>query len=336
MSAGTSGREAHSSVRRVLRRGFGKGEPGRESQIRQGRGGPSRDEARARRAITVGRVKSLAEMLGHPADARLIIVSADRMGTTHSSTAGCYRAIREGAATTGTVVMPGVWSRHAAELYRGEDLGVNLTLNSELDWFRWGPLTNAPSLLDGDGGFPRTLRDLWDHADLDEVRRECRAQLERAVLWGFDVTHLTTHMGAMQQRPEFFDVLLNLAVAFDLPVRLESGEAEANAGFPFRSLAEAEGIVFPDHFRLARGDVRRHAAERLADLAPGVTELSLCPALDEPEIHAVDPRAASGADQLELALSQELAQALADSGATAIGYREMRDAQRARRRSGRP
>ena len=273
-------------------------------------------------------MESLAERLGHRPGARLVIVSADRLGTTHSSTAGGYRALRDGAATTGTIVMPGAWARHAAELYRGEDLGVHLTLNSELDCFRWGPITNAPSLLDGDGGFPRTLQDLWDHADLDEVRRECRAQVERAVLWGFDITHLTTHMAALQQRPEFFDVLLDLAVSFDLPIRLEGAEAEANAGFPFRSLAEAEGIVFPDHFRLVRGDARPMVVEQLADLAPGVTELSLCPALDEPEIHAIDPAAARRVDDLALALSEEAARMLQEAGAVTIGYRALRSAQR--------
>ena len=277
-------------------------------------------------------MESLVERLGHPPDAKLVIVSADRIGTTHSSTAGGYRALRDGAATTGTIVMPGAWARHAAELYRGEDLGVHLTLNSELDCFRWGPITNAPSLLDGDGGFPRTLQDLWDHADLDEVRRECRAQLERAVLWGFDVSHLTTHLAALQQRPEFFDVLLDLAVAFDLPLRLEGGEAEANAGFPFRSLATAEGVLFPDHFRLVRGDARRHVAEQLADLKPGITELSLCPALDEPEIHAIDPAAAGRVDDLALALSAELTGMLRRSGAVTVGYLALRSAQR---RSGR-
>ncbi len=257
-----------------------------------------------------------------------MIVSADRIGTTHSSTAGGYQALRDGAATTGTIVMPGAWARHASELYRGEDLGVHLTLNSELDCFRWGPITNAPSLLDGDGGFPRTLQDLWDHADLDEVRRECRAQLERAVLWGFDVTHLTTHLAALQQRPEFFDVLLDLAVAFDLPVRLEGGDAEAKSGFPFRSLATDEGIVFPDHFRLVRGNARPHVMEQLADLKPGVTELSLGPALDEPEIHAIDPTAAGRVDDLALALSAEMAGMLQQSGAVLVGYRELRSAQR--------
>ena len=78
---------------------------------------------------------------------------------------------------------------------------MHLTLNAEHDRYRWGPITHAPSLLDGDGGFPRTVTDVWDHADLDEVRRELRAQVERAILRGFDVSHLDSHMGTLQLRP---------------------------------------------------------------------------------------------------------------------------------------
>ena len=69
---------------------------------------------------------------------------------------------------------------------------------------------------------------MWDHADLDEVRKECRAQLERAIYWGFDVSHIDSHMGTMQLRPEFFDVYLELAVDFRLP--LADGRARAANG----------------------------------------------------------------------------------------------------------
>ena len=109
---------------------------------------------------------------------------------------------------------------------------MRLTLNAEHDLYRWGPITQAPSLLDGDGGFPRTVTDVWDHADLDEVRRECRAQVERAVLWGFDISHLDAHMDALLLRPEFFDIYLELAVDFGLPLRLPDGAVEPNVGLP--------------------------------------------------------------------------------------------------------
>ena len=112
-------------------------------------------------------------------------------------TSACYDALRDGVATSASLMVPAPWAREAAARYRGEDVGVHLTLNAEHDLYRWGPITHAPSLLDGDGGFPRTVDDLWDHADLDEVRRECRAQIERAIVWGFDVSHLDSHLAAL-------------------------------------------------------------------------------------------------------------------------------------------
>src|SRR5947209_4873263 len=130
---------------------------------------------------------TLAERLGFPSDAKLLIVNCNDL------------------ASSATLMVPCPWARDAAARYRGEDVGVHLTLNAEFDLYRWGPITQAPSLLDGDGGFPRTVEDVWDHADLDEVRRELRAQVERALYWGFDVSHLDSHMGTVQLRSEFFD-----------------------------------------------------------------------------------------------------------------------------------
>jgi predicted glycoside hydrolase/deacetylase ChbG (UPF0249 family) len=101
-------------------------------------------------------------------------------------------------------------------MYDGDDIGVHLTLNAEHPSYRWGPLTHAPSLLSGEGGFPRSIDDLWEHADPSEVLRECRAQIERAIAWGIDVTHLAPHLSAITLRPEFFDIYLELAVEFRL------------------------------------------------------------------------------------------------------------------------
>src|SRR5437588_10389891 len=177
---------------------------------------------------------TLAERLGWAPDAKLLIVNCDDLGSSHAANLGVYEALRLGFATSAGLMVPCPWSREAAARYRGEDVGVHLTLNAPFDLYRWGPITQAPSLLDGDGGFPRTVEDLWDHADLDEVRRECRAQIERAIVWGFDVSHLTCHLSVMTLRPEFFDIYMELADEFRLPVRLPSTVSERDAGFPFR------------------------------------------------------------------------------------------------------
>jgi predicted glycoside hydrolase/deacetylase ChbG (UPF0249 family) len=284
-------------------------------------------------------VTSLAEQLGHEPDAKLVIFTADDLGSSHAANVGVYEALRSGLATSASLMVPCPWAREAAARYRGEDVGVHLTLNAEHDLYRWGPITQAPSLLDGDGGFPRTTTDLGEHADVDEVRRECRAQIERAIYWGFDVSHLSSHLGAMERRPELFDVALELAVEFRLPLRLPDAAAELDIGFPFRQLTAAEGVIAPDYLvRVAipplgrndqRAPVRRLAERALFDLRPGVTEICLRPAIDTAELRSLASDWASRVDDHDLAIADGALRSLAArAGATMIGYRSLRELQR--------
>jgi predicted glycoside hydrolase/deacetylase ChbG (UPF0249 family) len=277
-------------------------------------------------------VTTLAERLGHRPDTKLVILSCDDLGASHASNVGVFQALREGAATCASLMVPAPWAFHAAGIATpADDIGVHLTLNAEHSCYRWGPITHAPSLLSGEGGFPRSLADLWEHADQSEVQRELRAQIERAIAWGVDVTHLAPHLSAITLRPEFFDVYLELADEYRLPIRLPSTVSAEQAGFPFRRLAADEGVVFPDHFD---HDWRAGSSQRVFDaiaaLQPGVTEIHVQPAIDTPEVRAFAGDAADGwiAD-LELATSAALRAALEQADAVMIGFRELRAAQRA-------
>lgn len=271
----------------------------------------------------------LTERLGYGTDDRVVILTCDNLGRTHAANVAAYEAIRRGLATGATLMVPCPWARAAAAEYRGDDVGVHLTLNAELDLYRWGPITQAPSLLDGDGGFPRTVADLWDHADTEEVRRECRAQIERAILWGFDITHLDSHRGALIQRPEFFDVYLELAVELQLPIRLDDTDAQAVAGFPFRELARAEGVLSPDQVVGMGSSPPRQVLEQVVfDLEPGVTEICVQPALETPELRALDPQWARRVEEYHLlAHDPGFADLVQRSGAHMIGYAAVREVQ---------
>ena len=296
---------------------------------------------------------ALVERLGYGPGDRLLVLSCAELGVFHAGNAAIYEALRNGTATAATLLVPAPWARGAAAQYRGEDIGVGLTLNAEHDLYRWGPITHAPSLLDGDGGFPRTPADLWDHADLDEVRRECRAQLERAIYWGFDVSHLDAHLGAVHLKPEFFDVFLDLAEEFRLPLRLPDARAERLAGFPFRSLAAERGVVSPDRVirtgdRAGRPPGRREGsasdstgtddahlkaqlAEMFAGIEPGVTEVCLRPALDTPELRAAAPDWQQRTHDRGLLSSKAALAAAADEArVTFLGYRALRELMRGR------
>ena len=123
-----------------------------------------------------------------------------------------------------------------------------------------------------------------------------------------------------------------MAVEFALPIRLPSTVTAEQAGFPFRRLAEDEGVVFPDHFD---HDWRAGSAERvyaaIDSLEPGVTEIHVQPAIDTPEVRALGESAQGWIDDLALVTSDDLRQRLADRGAILIGYRALRDAMRAMR-----
>src|SRR3954447_26309654 len=236
---------------------------------------------------------TLARRLGYDDDAKLVIISCDDLGASHAANIGVYSALRDGVATCASLMVPAPWARDAALRYAPtDDIGVHLTLNCEYEAYRFGPITHAPSLLSGEAGFPRRIADLWEHADTEEVRRECRAQIERALAWGIDVTHLAPHLTAITLRPEFFDVYIELAVEFRLPVRLPSTITKDDAGFPFRALAADEGVLFPDHFDHDwRAGSRERVYDAIAHLEPGVTEIHVQPAIDTPEVQAISESA---------------------------------------------
>ena len=275
---------------------------------------------------------TLAERLGHAADTKYVIISCDDLGSCHAANEGVFDALRHGVATCASLMVPAPWARHAAmQAEPTDDLGVHLTLNCEHESYRFGPITVAPSLLSGEGGFPRHLDDLWEHADPAEVLRECRAQIERAMAWGIDVTHLAPHLSVITLRPEFFDVYLELAVEYRLPIRLPSTISAEQAGFPFRRLAEAEGVWFPDHFDHDwRAGSRERVYDAIRSLRPGVTEIHVQPVVDTPEVRAITDMAELWIDDHELVTADAtLRTLLAESGAVPIGYRTLRDAMRA-------
>ena len=160
-------------------------------------------------------------------------------------------------------------------------------------------------------------------------RREGRAQIERAILWGFDLTHLSSHLQALCLRPELFDVYPELAVEFRLPVGLP--RSDLDLGYPARRLAADEQVLTPDHVVAAPWgqEARPVLDQALRQLEPGVTELQVRPAVDTPEIRSIAPHWPAYVSDAHLVSDDwTFRSALARSGATRIGYRALRDAQR--------
>ncbi|WP_430424234.1 ChbG/HpnK family deacetylase [Phenylobacterium sp.] len=272
---------------------------------------------------------TLAERLGFSSDAKLLIVNCDDLGSSASANRAIGEVMRRGAASSSTLMVPCPWALDGVRRAQDGGIGVHLTLTAEYPAYRWRSLTGASSLHDAEGYLPTTAEAVWDRADLADVRAECRAQIEQAFAWGVDVTHLDTHMGVMQLERRYFEIFLDLAAEYRLPVRMFGARAEERLGFAARGAARAEGILYPDHMIDVWGRPRGSVAERLANLRPGVTELFLHPVEDGPELRAYDPthtdiRTGDYAEMLSPAFSDLIDAA----GARLITFAALRDLQR--------
>lgn len=287
--------------------------------------------------FVVGQRPTVAEQLGFGPDARLVIVNCDDLGSSAAANAAIYRALRSNAATSASLMVPCPAASAAVADYRGEDVGVHLTLNSEWDDVRWRPLTHAPALCEADGTLHRSPGSTVG-ASPEVVLTECRAQIHRALEWGVDVSHLDTHMHSLLSAEALSEVYVRLADEFALPLRLR-GRPGAHRRFGItvsrrpgaaRELAARLGVLAPDHLAFCPIPARPRIEQVLGGLRAGVTEIFLHPADDDAELRASHPDWEGRVEDAQL-LEHELRGLVEGAGATTIGYRELRDLQRSLR-----
>jgi predicted glycoside hydrolase/deacetylase ChbG (UPF0249 family) len=175
-----------------------------------------------------GRLATVAEHLGYSPGDTLLIINGDDFGLN----AGVNRAVAElfrlQRITSTTIMVPAVAYRDALALCRkpgGFACGVHLSLTSDYTDDGSRPVSKPggiPSLIVQNDRFHPDRIEFFGHAVPEEAYREAKAQIERALADGIDVTHLDSHEGSLQFRPEFAEVYVRLAAEFRLPVRVGS------------------------------------------------------------------------------------------------------------------
>lgn len=170
-----------------------------------------------------------AEKLGFDTDVKVVILHVDDLGMSYSSNVGAIQAMTEGIANSGSLMMPCPWVpgmvRYMKE-HTGMDIGLHLTLTSEWDDYRWGPVagvSGVPSLVDDEGKLWDNVGLVVENASTKDVEKEIRAQIDLAYRMGIQPTHLDSHMGAVFATPEFLQVYVSLGIEYGIPVLLPGG-----------------------------------------------------------------------------------------------------------------
>ena len=276
---------------------------------------------------------------------RVVILHADDVGMCQATVYAFSDLVDFGLISSAALMAPCPWFFAAAAVCREKpaaDVGIHLTLTSEWETYRWGPLSTrgpASGLVDSQGCFFRTRAEAQQNARPEAVAAEIQAQYDRVVAEGIQPTHMDTHMGVIAH-PNLIPTYIGFCLVHRLPPMifrmdvdgwLQTGLDLQTAQMAVQQMnaLEEQGMPLLDHLRMVPLDTPENRLERvrrmLSELEPGITHFIVHPAKDTPELRAITPDWACRVADYQVFTSDEMRVWLRDSGLQVIGYRAIQD-----------
>ena len=181
-----------------------------------------------------------------------LLIRCDDVGMCHAVNLAVRDLIATGVPFSASVMFACPWYLEAAAILAQHpqvSVGVHLTLNSEWEHYKWGPVlgrSRVPSLVDADGHFFPTEEAFTARGvDLKEVEAELRAQIDRAKSTGLRIDYLDVHMQTAYSTPELRALVETLARDYRLGIATYFGERSGTmwAVPPERKLSALLGFV---------------------------------------------------------------------------------------------
>ncbi|MCJ7466449.1 MAG: polysaccharide deacetylase family protein [Maribacter sp.] len=283
--------------------------------------------------------QNIAQRLGYPADAKLLIIHADDLGVAHSQNRATFEQLKSGPVNSASIMVPCPWFQEVvanAQKNQSLDLGLHLTLTSEWKYYKWAPISSkdsVSSLLDDNGYFFPEVPEFVTHAKTEEVEAEMRNQIKKAYRSGIDVTHLDAHMGAAVSTADFAGAYMKLGKEFNLPVLLDA-RVFAMDNPLIKSLLDEKTIII-DHIytilpeQFLKGS-RSYYSDLLNNLPSGLNCLLIHLAFDDSEMQGItidhpEWGAAWRQADFDFFNSPECAQLIKENNIILVTWRELRD-----------
>jgi predicted glycoside hydrolase/deacetylase ChbG (UPF0249 family) len=241
---------------------------------------------------------NLSQNLGYPKDTRLLIIHADDAGLSHAENKATIKGLEKGSVNSYSIMVPCPWFYQMAVFAKENpsyDYGIHLTLTCEWQSYKFGPVLSAkevPSLVDKNGFFFKSRKELIDYADPEEVKLELCAQIDKAIHLGLKPSHLDSHMYSLGASEALFKVYHELGEHYSLPIMLNKQLTEEMSGLKdlfFNS--EINAVV--DHIHLGNFEAFKNGRlsdfyeNSLKNLQPGFNIMLIHTAYNSSEMRSI-------------------------------------------------
>ncbi|MEM9777544.1 MAG: polysaccharide deacetylase family protein [Chloroflexota bacterium] len=293
-------------------------------------------------------INPVLEKLGLSNTDRAVVFHADDIGMLNASNQAWSELADGSPMTAASVMVPCSWFPAAAKAIvqnENADVGLHTALTSEWEAYRWRPISTADpetGLLDEKGFLHNATQPVQEKVDVEAATAEMKAQMEKALAAGIDITHIDSHMGAVFH-PRLLEAYIRLGFAYQVPVLLVRGSIENLQQFSFTDqvaaqvmgalqFVEAQGMpLFDTITMLPLREVQslpertEYAKTILENYKPGLHYFIFHPAVESLELKSTAPDWDARAGDYELFKSEEWAQIVADSGVKPVSMRQVRD-----------
>jgi len=262
-----------------------------------------------------------APQVAETAEPTQLMIRCDDVGMCHGVNTAVRELLGAGLPFSTSVMFACPWYREAVEILEDHaeiGVGVHLTLNSEWEHYKWGPVLGAarvPSLVDANGHFFASEAEFAAaRPDLEEVRAELEAQIERALASGLRIDYIDFHMLTAVSTPELQAIVEQLAAKHRLGISRYFGERSVSL------------------WDVAPGRKLPRLLEFVRQAPPGLNLVVLHLGTDSPEMaalvdlnYAADPFRVAIHRQAELdaITSPALRAALEGAGISLLTYRDL-------------
>lgn len=240
---------------------------------------------------------NLAQKLGYPENTKLLMIHADDAGLSHSENKATIKALEIGCVNSYSIMVPCPWFFEMSLFAKNNpnyDCGIHLTLTCEWENYKFGPVlpvSEVPSLVDQNGHFYKTRQDFKNNAKPSEVKKELIAQIEKALHFGIQPTHLDSHMCSVGVTPEILEIYKELGKTYNLPVFINRGFVESislsDEKYDFENTLLAENLLIGYYNDFEKGELKKSYEKALDTVIPGFNVFLLHPAFDDFEMQGI-------------------------------------------------